>query len=137
MRLPRVSRRTIIGLMMAAVAVPAAATLRRRKFYEVEWLAVSLAGTPFAEEALPTFRIGRDGKYSGRGGCNRYGGQAVVKGRRISPGNAFSTRMACMGPGGDNETRFLGALSKATAWRFEGPDLVMETAQGPLRFRRK
>lgn len=137
MRLPRVSRRTAIGLMLAAVAVPVAAALRRHRFYEIDWVAVSLDGKPFAPEALPTFRIERDGKYTGRGGCNRYGGTAVVKGDKIAPGNAFSTRMACIGPGGDNETRYLNALAAATAWRMQGQDLLLDTTKGPLLFRRK
>ena len=137
MKLPRVSRRTAIGLMLAAVALPAAAALRRRRFYETDWVAVSLAGEPFAPEALPTFRIERDGKYGGTGGCNRYGGKATVKGAQFVAGNAFSTKMFCHGPGSANETRYLGALAKATGWRFQGQDLLLETAQGPLLFRRK
>lgn len=137
MRLPRVSRRTIMGLLLAAAAVPAAATIRRRKLYEVDWVAISLAGQPFASEALPTLRIERDGKYAGSGGCNRYGGKAAIKGAQMAMGNAFATKMFCAGPGGTNEMRYLGALRTVTAWRFQGQDLILDSAQGPLAFRRK
>ena len=117
--------------------MPVRPTSAGRGFFSVEWIAVSLAGKPFAAEAPPTFRIDRDGRYGGFGGCNRYGGAAVVEGAKLKMGNAFSTKMFCVGAGSDNEMRFLAALRTVTGWQMPGRELTLESAQGPLVFRRK
>lgn len=103
----------------------------------VTWVADTLAGTAFAQVSLPTLRLTPEGQAQGTTGCNRYTGAAMLASSKLTLGPLAMTRMACFGAGGDNERLFAPAIAQATAWRMEGRVLVIETARGALRFRRR
>lgn len=106
--------------------------------FETLWVAESLGGTKFAPVSRPSLRISRDGRVSGTTGCNRFGGRvATLSGTSISFQPLAMTKMACFGAGGDNERMFAPAIGTATQWRFERRMLVIDTAQGPMRLRRR
>ena len=74
------------------------------------WLAEDIDGAGVIDDAQSTLEFGTDGRVSGRGGCNRYGGTVKLKGASIIIGELFSTKMACAPALMDQETRFMAAL---------------------------
>lgn len=88
------------------------------------WRAVAVAGEPTVAGAEPTIRFEGE-RLSGSTGCNSFGaGFGDVDGR-VQISELIMTEMACEGPVGEQERRFLEALM--------GTERV-ETGIGLLRF---
>lgn len=131
-------RRHALALMGALVALPARGGTEPPAFpYGRIFVAESLGGTEFADASRPTLHMTADGKVNGSAGCNRYNGTVTVTGDRLAFGPLAMTRKACFGAGGDNEQRFAPALASARGWRMDRNVLLIETATGLLRFRRR
>ena len=131
-------RRSVLCVLPLIWAMTAAQAQDARPFpVGVTWVAESLAGKAFAQVSLPTLRLTPEGQAQGTSGCNRYTGAATLAASQITLGPLAMTRMACFRAGGDNERLFAPAIAQATAWRMEGRWLVIETARGALRFRRR
>jgi putative lipoprotein len=81
------------------------------------WRATEIAGVASAEGVETTLEIRADGHIAGAGGCNGYGGKATFGPGTIVFGPLISTRMACPGPGMDQQARFERALEATSAWR--------------------
>ena len=77
----------------------------------------------------PYFRFGEDGRVSGHGGCNSFGGGYTLNGRKVTFSQMFSTRMACPGEIMTVEHNFLQALEKAERFRRDGTRLVLIGAE--------
>jgi len=97
-----------------------------------------LAGTSWAMagNAGVTLQFDPNGKVSGRGGCNRYSGQAKIDGDKLSFGPLVSTRMACPGDAMKQEQEFLAALGKAERFTLDGAGLTIHVAGAsqPIKF---
>ena len=131
-------RRHILGGILALSAISKAHAQMEMPFPVGQvWVAESLDGQPFANVSQPTLRFTAEGQVQGNAGCNRYTGAASAKGSQLTLGPLAMTRMACFGAGGDNERLFAPAISSTTGWRMEQQRLVIETARGTLRFRRR
>lgn len=132
------SRRQVLGVLGAlALPFPARGDQTPAFPYGMVFVADSLDGELFADASRPTLRISMDGRAQGTSGCNRYSGMAMIEGEKLSFGPLAMTRMACFGAGGENERRFAPAIASARSWRLDRRMLVIETASGALRFRRR
>lgn len=89
-----------------------------------KWRVVEI-GELVAGAAETTLEIAQDGTVSGAGGCNGYGGEAVITGGAIEFGPMFSTMMACEPAIMDQELAYLTALKSVQGWRHQGGDLVL------------
>lgn len=90
------------------------------------WTIVSIGGTPVASDTRTEVMF--DGKrMAGTAGCNRFTGPYASDGKRLTAGALASTRMACMGPGGDQENAFFALLATPISLRFtpEGQMILM------------
>src|SRR5262245_36386444 len=58
------------------------------------WVAEDIDGRGVIDDAQSTLVFGTDGKLSGRGACNGYGGTVDVKGAQIIVGELMATKMA-------------------------------------------
>lgn len=130
-------RRLLPAAFVLAFATLTASAAEPKFPADVQWVAESLAGKAFAPVSRPSLRLAADGRAYGSTGCNRYITTASLSGASLSFGGLATTKMACFGAGGDNEARFAPALGAARSWRMEKRILVIETANGPLRFRRR
>ena len=83
------------------------------------WLAESIRQRGVIDNLQTVIEIGRDGRVSGRGGCNRISGRADISGSRISFGPVASTKMACAPAIMDQEAKFLAALDDVRKWRID------------------
>ncbi len=105
----------------------------------VEWVLIGLAGDDAVDGVTTTFSVDAEGKASGRGGVNRYGGTFAVDGEGgIQAGPFASTRMAGPPEAMRQEHEFLTLLGKAVAVEVVGGELRIE-CEGkaePLRFKR-
>lgn len=80
------------------------------------WRLASLGGKDVPASIATTLEIAADGKVSGRGGCNGFGGNAMLKGRTILFSRMVSTMMACAPDAMAQERGFLDGLAKARRW---------------------
>ncbi len=83
------------------------------------WRLASLGGKDVPASITTTLEIAADGKVSGRGGCNGFGGTATIQGRVIRFSRMVSTMMACEPDKMAQEQRFLKALERVHRWSFE------------------
>ena len=75
------------------------------------WRVKSIDGTPVPEGVTVTMEFARDGRVSGRSGCNLYMGSYEMAGGRMSLSGIAGTRMACPPPQDDVERRFLASVA--------------------------
>jgi putative lipoprotein len=100
------------------------------------WVAEYIDEAGVIDDAQSTVVFGNDGRISGRGGCNSYGGTVDLKGAQIIVGELMSTKMACAPAVMDQETRFMAALQATRTYRMdEGNKLVLSDATGKPRLR--
>jgi putative lipoprotein len=104
--------------------------------FDRDWVAEAIDGAAAHDKARPTLRIGKDGKVSGRGGCNGFFGSAKVDGQKVAFGQIGSTEMACEQAVMDQEHSFHQALERAASFRIEQGKLLMADKDGKdiLRF---
>lgn len=113
-------------LLATAGAAAAASPIGR-------WRAVEIDGLPTVPGVETTFELDAEGRVSGRGGCNRYGGDATVGDGAITFGPMMATEMACPPPSMDQEGRYFRALSGVASWRIAGDRLVLAERDGRPR----
>ncbi len=97
-----------------------------------EWRFVEVAGTMVPAGVHATLRM-RDGRASGKAGCNAYGATyQIAPDGSAKFGAAMSTKMACLKPEGAMhvEQGVLEALRRATRLERHGGDLVLFDASG-------
>jgi putative lipoprotein len=104
-----------VELLVHRVASDAATTLPLTG----AWLAEDIDGGGVIDNLQTTLEIAADGKVSGNGGCNRFGGSAKIDGDKISFGNLASTMMACAEAAMNQEQRFHAALGAARTFRID------------------
>ena len=93
------------------------AVLAPAELVGTQWRFVSIGGTP-VDPDRPT-ELAFDGeRVSGTVGCNRFGGDYSSDGRRLTFGALVMTRMACMGPVGEQERNFVALASGPVSLRF-------------------
>lgn len=80
------------------------------------WRLASLGGKDVPASINTTLEIAADGKVSGRGGCNGFGGTATIQGRVIRFSRMVSTMMACVSDVMAQERGFLDGLAKVRRW---------------------
>jgi putative lipoprotein len=80
------------------------------------WRLASLGGKDVPGSITTTLEIVGDGKVSGRGGCNGFGGNATLEGRAIRFSRMVSTMMACAPDAMAQERGFLDGLGKVRHW---------------------
>lgn len=99
---------------------------------DTEWRFVEVAGAPVPDGVVATLRL-RDGRASGKAGCNTYGARYHV----AADGSAgftqtLSTRMACLQPAGAMrvERGVFDALEHTARIRRDADALVLLDASG-------
>lgn len=83
------------------------------------WRLASLGGAETPASITTAITIADDGRVSGRGGCNGFGGNATVRGRTIRFSRMVSTMMACAPDVMNQEQRFLKTLERVHRWSIE------------------
>jgi len=103
------------------------------------WVAQEVAGAPAAGDVPITLQFGADGRASGRGGCNGYGGPYTLAGDALSFGPLAATKMACAPEAMDQEQRYFDALAKVKRYAVaDDGALLLVTEEGKeIRFRRE
>jgi heat shock protein HslJ len=103
------------------------------------WRVEEIAGAPVSGEAPVTLQLGADGRASGRGGCNGYGGPYTLAGDALHFGGLAATRMACAPAVMDQEQRYFDTLAKVTHYAVaDDGALLLETGEGKeIRLRRE
>jgi heat shock protein HslJ/uncharacterized membrane protein len=78
------------------------------------WRVIRLGDAMPPEGVTVTIMFDREGRVSGRSGCNRFSGGYTLTGEGLSFGNMAVTRMACPPPMMETEHQFLDLLKKIT-----------------------
>lgn len=101
------------------------------------WRLVDLAGAGVVPQAQATLAFTDDGRISGKGSCNSFGGAVTISGNAITVGPLAATQMACAESAAmDQETRYLAAIQQAERFEIQPPHLYIYSAgqPQPLRF---
>jgi heat shock protein HslJ len=103
------------------------------------WVAEDIASAPVSGDARITLQLGADGRASGRGGCNGYGGAYTLAGDALSFGPLAATRMACAPALMDQEQRYFDTLAQVARYAVaDDGALLLTTAEGKeIRLRRE
>lgn len=119
-------------IVLALLALPAGAHAASPKG---SWLAEDINGGGVIERLQTTLSLGAGGKVTGMGGCNRYRGQATLKGDTISFGPMAGTRMACSPAVMDQENKFHAALETVKSWSVTQGKLLLRDGSGNIVLR--
>lgn len=106
--------------MQPPAPAPAAASLAG-----TEWRLEAVGDRPALPQPQATLAFPEPGRVAGHASCNRFFGSVAIDGRQIGFGQLGSTRMACMGPVGEQERRVLQALTAAQRYELQGDTLVI------------
>lgn len=101
-----------------------------------EWRLEDISGRGVLDRVQATLAFPEAGRVVGHGSCNRFfGSVAVDQNLHIRFSQIGSTRMACPGAVGEQETRFLGDLQKVHHYEVQGTQLLLyvEGQNQPLR----
>ena len=95
-----------------------------------EWHLVAMgpvgSGSLPAPDARITIKFGNDGRISGSGGCNSYGGNYLVQGNRLTLSQVFSTKRACIDANANKqESQYFAALETASRFRLTRKQLTV------------
>lgn len=102
-----------------------------------QWELESIDGESVLEGTSVTLSFGEDGRASGSGGCNSYGGSYSINDTSISFGQMISTMMACEEGIMAQEMAYFQALETASGISVEGDTLIINYgAEQELRFSR-
>jgi heat shock protein HslJ len=100
-----------------------------------EWHLVGMG--PVGSGSLPvpnapvTIKFGNDGRISGSGGCNSYGGNYRVQGNRLTLSQVFSTKRACIDANANKqESQYFAALESASRFRLNRKQLTIYYGAG-------
>jgi len=102
-----------------------------------KWQAEAIDGQQVGGSVQSTLEFVASDKVAGRGGCNQFGGPALVSGNTVRFGPLFSTKMACAENAAmDQESRYLKALESIGSFRLdEQGRLVLVDEAGAERVR--
>ena len=129
------SRFALIGL--AAVLASCATTGSSGPTLEgSRWQVVAIDGqaTPRTDIYQMEFR---DGRASGRFGCNRFSGAYTATGTALSLGPTISTKMACQEPANTHERKGLAILQQEAKLGWSSNDgLTVSNANGSITLER-
>ncbi|WP_283426536.1 META domain-containing protein [Shimia sagamensis] len=94
-----------------------------------DWVVVQMNGNTVQEARVPELKFAPDGRVSGTSGCNRFTGNYTEKGSQLEFGPLATTRMACPGDLGQQETTFFQTLAKVTAYGVrDGQKVLLDTS---------
>ena len=100
-----------------------------------EWHLVAMG--PVGASSLPapgarvTLKFGTDGRISGSGGCNSYGGNYRIQGNRLTLSQVFSTKRACLDANANKqESQYFAALESADRFRLNRRQLTIYYGAG-------
>lgn len=121
---------------LSACAVPPTGASASPPLWGTEWRLDDLAGRAVLGQPAATLAFPEAGRAAGHGSCNRFFGSVQVEGSQIGFGQMGATRMACMGPVGEQEDRYLKALADAQRYEVRGRTLLihLKGQDKPLRF---
>lgn len=99
------------------------------------FVVIEVDGAPVAPASAPSVVFGEDGRVTGDGGCNRFGGAFEQLGETIRLGPLMSSRRACEGPVMDLERRLLASLEAARSVAVEADGRLRIEGEAPHRVR--
>lgn len=142
--LEEASARALAGAMLEIVDREGRVCLRFRavpvaRLAGTRWVAVMInngrgAVTSVVEGVDVTAAFGEDGRVTGSGGCNTYGGPYTVDGESLAVGPLAATMRACLEPEGvaEQEAAYFGALGRVASWSVREDRLRLRSADGAL-----
>ncbi|MDR7150415.1 heat shock protein HslJ [Hydrogenophaga palleronii] len=126
-------------VMLAACAGASSAPAGAAALVGTEWRLESINGLPVMDRSAASLQFPESGRVAGNGSCNTFVGAVAVDNESIIFRQMASTKMACMGGAGEQETRYMEALRQAQRYQVQDGQLLIHV-QGmdqPLRFTKK
>ena len=98
------------------------------------WQVTAIDGHPTPRTDMYQVEF-KDGRASGRFGCNRFSGPYTSTGTALTLGPTISTRMGCPEPAGTHEREGLAVLSSEAQLAWSG-NLTISNASGSIALER-
>jgi putative lipoprotein len=135
---PVITRGNPTQVPLMLVRASGTAGTPQAQLWGTSWRLADLQGKPALEGVEATLEFPEPGKVAGKGSCNRFFGTANISGDSLTLSKMGATLMACVGPGMEQEGRYLKALAAAQRYSTQGDGLLIYTAGSdrPLRFTR-
>jgi len=126
------------GLALAACATAAAPTDPASRLLGASWTVEDLDGRGVVDSAEATLQFSADGRLTGRGSCNSYGGGYTASGETLSIGALVTTKRACAEALMRQEQLFYDILGGARSFGFasDGALLIQDGAGRRILARR-
>lgn len=131
---------SVVGALGACAATPATSPASAPEpLWGSEWRLQDIGGQAVLPQPAATLAFPQSGQVAGHGSCNRFFGPVEIDRDHVKFGPLASTKMACMGGAGEQESRYLGELQKAKRYEVKGNTLLIfpQDKGLPLRFLRK
>ncbi len=131
-------RHVLLAVPLAAAGCAGLSAAPAPVLVGTEWRLESLGGKDLPASSQASLTFPESGRVAGNASCNRFFGTYTQTGQKLSFSQMGSTRMACIGPAAEQETRYLAALQKTTGFEVEGGRLILRLSgqEPPLRFSR-
>jgi heat shock protein HslJ len=105
--------------------------------YNAQWTLREVNGKPVPSGVEATLTIDQNNRGAGISGCNNWSSPMLpIPGQRLAMGAIAQTRRTCPPAAMAFERSFLLTLHSGPKWDLVGSDLVVQTPQTTLRFRR-
>jgi putative lipoprotein len=99
------------------------------------WFVEYIEDRPVIDRSPANIVFGEDGQVSGSASCNRFTGSYEVMANTLKIGPLATTRRACIDALGEQEQRFLAAISQVSQWKMENGLLLLLDEAGQQLFR--
>ncbi len=117
----------VVGLAVVAGGAGAAAD---SPLVDKTWRLTSLRGAKPVAGTTVTLAFGADGRVSGTGGCNSFGGPYTATRVRVRISSLISTQMACATGIMNQEQKYLQTLEAARLYGVRGTTLTLRSSFG-------
>ena len=134
------SRAGLLSMILPAATLSLACQDRQDPLSDLEdtkWVLVDVAGHRALPSPLATLEFTETGVFGGHTSCNSFGGRFEADRDRLQVTELMQNLAGCLSPIGDQESRYMDALSGAERIELEDDELLMhsDAFDLPLRFR--
>ena len=120
---------SVVSLMLAGFACAGPVNSDGGAFTGA-WRLEHVKGASGFDASITSMELRADGGFGSTVGCNRIVGKPKIEGEKVSFGALASTRMACIGPIAEVETKYLAALNAARSFHVNGEWLTLLDESG-------
>lgn len=103
---------SFIAAVILPIALSACSSIQKNDLQHHHWNLISINNQAISTEIKSDLEFGEGFRINGKAGCNRFFGEAQLKGKTLAAPHLASTLMACHGEAQDVESAVINTLSQ-------------------------